>query len=237
MFRSSWSAGILALVIFSVWLGLVFFLTKLGIISGNSSRKVVHIGTGPIFIVCWLFFPDVQLSRYIAASLPLMISLMLVVTATGVFHHRALVNIMTRYGNPKELLAGPLFYGLVFVVITILFWKSASAIITLAILCAGDGLADVFGTKFGTTTLPWSRKKTVTGSIAMFVFGLTLSIILITIYRIANQLEGPITFYIFPVIVVSAISTVIESVSTSNIDNLTVPTAAILSSLLFFPVG
>ena len=37
----------------------------------------------------------------------------------------AAVQAMTRRGNPREILRGPLFYGIMFVVLTIVYWKDS----------------------------------------------------------------------------------------------------------------
>ena len=50
------------------------FFAHRGWIESKLSRKFIHIGTGPIFVLCWLMFPDVPMSRYLAALVPLFIT-------------------------------------------------------------------------------------------------------------------------------------------------------------------
>jgi len=48
------------------FLRLMDYFAHCGLIESKLSRKLIHIGTGPIFVLCWLMFPDVPL----AAGLP-----------------------------------------------------------------------------------------------------------------------------------------------------------------------
>jgi len=50
---------------------------------------------------------------------------------------------MSRTGDRREILLVPLFYGIVFVVITLVYWKTSPiGKIALMILCGGDGYAE-----------------------------------------------------------------------------------------------
>lgn len=71
---------------------------------------------------------------------------------------------LQRHGNPQELLAGPFLYGIVHTAATLItFTSSPAAVVALSALCAGDGLADVAGRRFGRLKplgkLPWSPGK------------------------------------------------------------------------------
>ena len=44
------------------FLRIMDFFAHRGWIESRLSRKLIHIGTGPIFVLCWLFFPDVPIS-------------------------------------------------------------------------------------------------------------------------------------------------------------------------------
>src|SRR3990172_5356623 len=49
-------------------------------------------------------------------------------------------------GDPRALLRGPLYSGLVFVLCPILFWRpSPVGTLALMLMCGGDGRADVVG--------------------------------------------------------------------------------------------
>ena len=125
------------------WLRLNDYLAARGWISGSLSRKIIHMGTGPLFVLCWLLFKDTASSRYLAALVPAAITVQFALVGLGLMADQASVDAMTRHGDP-QILRGPLFYGIVFVVLTILYWKNSPIGMTaLMLLCGGDGLADV----------------------------------------------------------------------------------------------
>ena len=64
-------ATLFTFIIALTFLRLMDFLAHRGIIESKLSRKIIHIGTGPIFVLCWLMYPDVQISRWLAALVPL----------------------------------------------------------------------------------------------------------------------------------------------------------------------
>ncbi|XVE99162.1 hypothetical protein REPUB_Repub03eG0173400 [Reevesia pubescens] len=79
-------------------------------------------------------------------------------------------------GSPKkisfnrELLRGPLYYVLILIVCAVLFWReSPVGIISLAMMCGGDGVADIMGRRFGSSKIPYNQRKSWVGSISMFV--------------------------------------------------------------------
>ena len=70
----------------------------------------------------------------------------------------------------QELLRGPLYYCLVLIAGTLLYWReSPVGILALALMCGGDGLADVVGRQFGTARLPFNPDKSWAGSLAMLL--------------------------------------------------------------------
>jgi phytol kinase len=56
-------------------LRLLDFFAHRGWIESRLSRKLIHILTGPLFVLCWLLFPDVWYSRWLAALVPFAITL------------------------------------------------------------------------------------------------------------------------------------------------------------------
>jgi phytol kinase len=208
------------------------FLAKRNLISSSTSRKFIHIGTGPIFILCWLLFPDHPFSKYLAAFVPLLIVVQLVFVGLGVIKDDSTIKAMARTGGRRELLKGPLLYGIVFVILTIFNWKSIYAVISLMILCGGDGLADLIGSKFSSRSIPWNHKKTILGSFSMFLGGFILSALLILIYKSVGYFNFSWNQILFSLGLISIVATLIESATPSEYDNLTVPFASMILSLL-----
>ena len=63
MIGNNWIALVLTFALALAWLRLNDFLAHRGVISSPLSRKIIHIGTGPIFVLCWLFFTPAAESR------------------------------------------------------------------------------------------------------------------------------------------------------------------------------
>lgn len=232
MINKAWLAMIITLVLCILWMRLVNLLAVKGIISSSISRKVIHIGTGPLFVICWLLFPDKPISRYLAAFVPMMIVIQVLLVGLGKMKDHASVKSMARTGARDELLKGPLFYGIVFVFVTIFFWNSVYAVIPLMMLCGGDGVADLVGSRIKSASIPWSRKKTVLGSLSMLVGGFILSILVIAFLKQGFSDLLPLGNYLFPLAIISLVATLVESITPSDYDNLTVPASALIMSII-----
>jgi phytol kinase len=144
---------------------------------------------------------------------------------------------MTRTGDRREILRGPLYYGIVFVAFTLIFWRTTPiGPVALMILCAGDGLAGVVGVRRGRTPLPHNPEKTFEGSASMFVGGLLASLAIVLIFQAAGVFVPQIAagHAARAIVVISLAATLVESLPLPDIDNLTVSlTAAALGVLLF----
>jgi phytol kinase len=236
MIGNNWIALILTLGASLVWLRLNDFFAHRGWISSPLSRKIIHMGTGPIFVLCWLLFTDEPSARYLAALVPLAITIQFFLVGMGIMKDQAAVEGMSRSGDPKEILRGPLYYGIVFVILTVLFWKdSPVGIIALMLLCGGDGLADIVGKRWGGVGLIWSPRKTMGGTLAMLFGGWLFTIGIMVIYLSVDVFSGKINDYLFPITLISIIGMVIESLPLKDVDNITVPLAAVITGLLILP--
>jgi phytol kinase len=235
MLNNNFLALILTFAAALIWLRLNDFAAHRGWISSRLSRKIIHMGTGPIFVLCWLFFDETSSSRYLAALVPLMITAQFVFVGLGVIKDDAAVEAMARTGDPKEILKGPLFYGIMFVVITVFYWlDSPIGLTALMLMCGGDGLADILGRRWGHKKLPWSKKKSWIGSLGMLVGGLVFAVFIVTVFVQSNVFPGPIVQYIVPLTIIAVVGTLVESLPIKDIDNISVTiTAIVLGHLLF----
>jgi len=228
-------ATVLTFGIAITFLRLMDWFAHRGWIESKLSRKFIHIGTGPLFVLCWLLFPETESSRYLAALVPLLITVQFVLVGTGTMKDDAAVQAMTRSGNPREILRGPLFYGIMFVMLTILYWKdSAIGITALMMMCGGDGVADIVGRRVKSPRLFWSSEKSVAGSLSVFAGGALLSTLLISIYVSVGIFSGPFTEYLLPIIWIALGCMLIESLPFKDVDNFTVTlTAVLIGSFVF----
>ena len=138
------SNNILALIItFLValaWLRINDYLAHHGWIESRLSRKFIHIGTGPFFVLCWLLFNSNPINKYLAALVPLAFTIQFLLIGIGVIKDEASVKAMSRSGDRREILRGPLYYGIIFVILTIAYWKyTPIGIVGLMLMCGGDG--------------------------------------------------------------------------------------------------
>ena len=228
-------ATLLTFVIAVTFLRIMDYIAHRGWIDSRTSRKLIHIGTGPIFVLCWLLFPDAWISRWLAALVPLLITIQFALVGFGVIKDEAAVKAMSRTGDRREILRGPLFYGIMFVAVTLFYWKdSLIGIPALMMLCGGDGIADIVGRRVNSPKLPWSPQKTVAGSLSVFAGGWLMTIFVFAVYVWFGVFSGPMSSYLVPVTWIALGAAIVESLSFKDIDNLTVPLTAILIGYLVF---
>ena len=235
MLNNNLIALILTLGIALGWLRLNDFFAHKGWISSAISRKIIHIGTGPIFVLCWLLFNDQAAAPFLAAVVPLGITLQFALVGSGLIKDQASVDAMSRTGDRREILRGPLFYGIAFVVLTILFWRETPiGMVALMILCGGDGLADVLGKRITSPKLPWSQRKSVAGSLTMFIGGFILASLMVWVFIWQGFFPGGILNYLAQIGLIALVTTLIESLPFTDIDNITIPLVSALLGLLLF---
>ncbi|HVN55353.1 MAG TPA: phosphatidate cytidylyltransferase [Anaerolineaceae bacterium] len=229
MLGNNWIALLVTLGLAIMWLRTNDWLAQRGVVSSTLSRKIIHIGTGPLFVLCWLLFLDTSEARYLAVIVPLAITAQFILVGTGIIHDPAAVKAMSRTGDRREILRGPLLYGIAFVVLTLVFWKNSPlGIVALMMMCGGDGLADVIGSKWGAEHLPWSEKKSWAGSIAVFMGGMLLTLLVLGVFIAAGTFHRSLMDFFPGITWIAFGATLVESLPLADIDNLTVPTIAIL---------
>jgi phytol kinase len=222
-------ATITAFGVALIWLRLNDFAAQRGWLSSHLSRKLIHMGTGPLFVLCWPLFTDSAASRYLAALVPLLITAQFFLVGIGLIQDPAAVEAMSRSGDRREILRGPLFYGIVFVAVTMIYWKdSPIGILALMLMCGGDGLADVIGRRFGKSRLPWNAGKSWLGSLGMFFGGWLFSLGVLSAYLALGLFPGDLSGYLLPVTVIALAGTLVESLPLRDIDNLTVTLIALV---------
>jgi len=227
-------ATVLTLAIALLWLAFVNQLASQGWIQPTLSRKIIHIGTGPLFVLCWPFFSEAAQARYLAALVPFLLTLMFLATGLGWMENPDLVKSSTRHGTPEELLRGPLYYGVVFVVCTVLFWRySPVGILALMVMCGGDGLADVVGRRWGKAKLPFSSQKSWAGSSAMFLGSVAFGFGYLAMFNGWGYFQP--TLALLPLFgkvgAIALAATVIEALPFPDIDNITLTLTVIVLGL------
>jgi phytol kinase len=235
MLNNNFFALVITFAVALAWLRVNDFAAHRGWISSHLSRKIIHIGTGPLYVACWLLFNDAGISRFLAALVPFSITLQFILVGTGIIRDEAAVKAMSRTGDRREILRGPLYYGILFVILTIVYWKdSPIGMVALMLMCGGDGLADILGRRYGTKKIPWNSNKSLAGSAGMLMGGWVLSTAILALYVGAGVFTGPLTIYLAPLTVIALAGTLVESLPLHDVDNITVTlTAVLLGHFLF----
>ena len=211
------------------------FAAQRGWIESHLSRKLIHILTGPLYVLCWLLFPDVWYARWLAALVPLLFSIQFALIGLGVVKDEASVKAMSRSGDRREILRGPLFYGIIFVVMTLVYWKDSPIGMTAVMLmCGGDGLADIMGRGLKSPKLAWNKDKSVAGSLGMFIGGWALTAFILAIFVASSVFSGPFTAYLLPITIIAVAATIVESLPLKDVDNITITLAALALGYFLF---
>jgi phytol kinase len=240
-FTNSWGQDAVATVLtFAIalgWLRVMDALAARGVIGQSDSRKLIHIGTGPIFVLCWNFFSAQTAARYLAALVPLAITAQFVLVGTGVITDPAAVQAMSRTGDRREILRGPLYYGIVFILCTLVFWRTSPVgILALMLMCGGDGLADLLGRRWGKAKLPFNPTKSWVGSLTFLLAGFAFAFVFVALFNqwgvLVPKLDS--AAILWKTALISTAATIVEALPLRDIDNLTTTATAVILGLLLF---
>ena len=170
------------------------------------SRKIIHIGTGPVILLAWLF----DIPKNIA-----FLSALFITVALGINYQYRLLPAIE---DIERKSFGTIAYGISITLLLLLFWPLHASSISIGILSMafGDGLAGLIGKSINSPK--WSilgQSKSIAGTLTM---GTVVAITTATIASINNLDLQPIE-----IIVISLVATLLEQISPWGIDNLTVP--------------
>lgn len=216
-----------------IWLRSLDALAQRGWIGQRLSRKIIHTGTGPLFVLTWNLFAAGSAARWWAAAVPLVITLQFMAVGFGWIDDPAAVKAMSRSGDRREILQGPVYYGVIFVSATLVFWRhSPVGILALMILCGGDGLADIVGRRWGKRKLPWAPDKSWAGSAAMLLGSFTFALVMIGAFNLWGDFTPALRMGQTTVMVlfVALVATAVESLPWAGVDNITVFAAALAAA-------
>ena len=199
-----------AIFIIGLWILLIlilaFFCKKYFPEKEELSRKIIHIGTGPVIILAWVF----NLPRNTAIFAAFFITI-----ALGINYQ---FRLLPAIEDIERKSFGTIAYGISITLLLLLFWPRYTSSISIGILSMafGDGLAGLIGRSIKTPT--WSilnQTKSIAGT---FTMGSVVAITTLIISSTNNLGIQPLE-----IIVISLIATFLEQISPWGIDNLTVP--------------
>jgi dolichol kinase len=118
------------------------------------------------------------------------------------------------------------YYAITWTILAYIFFDNM-IIIAIGILAMsyGDGIASLIGSKYGKKIYNISGdKKSIMGSIAMFIFTFIMIIIAILIYINIFSYDIIITYeLILYLFLISIIAAILEGITPKGLDNITVP--------------
>lgn len=214
------------------------YLATSDTISRPAARKTMHVGAGPLFLLCWPMFSDAPTAKNWAMVGPLCLTLKAALAGSGLINDPKTVASMSRSGDRRELLRGPALYGAVFVAATLTCWRELSGVLALVALCAGDGAAEIFfASPFGCRSprLPWCRRKSVVGTSAFFLATTLFGSAFALAFRTLGWWSIPTRPLIRGVAITAAAAAIAESFDTGAWDNPLVFAAAVAAARRAFP--
>ncbi len=170
------------------------------------SRKIIHIGSGPVLPLAWIL----NISANIAIPVASIITL-------GLFiNHR--LRLLPAMEDINRQSYGTIAYGVSITFLLIFLWPENAAAVSAGVLVMsfGDGLAGLLGPKWKSPDWHvFGQRKSVTGTVTM---GLIAFLVLFLISMISG-----ITIHPLLLIVMALIAVFLEQIGPWGIDNLTVP--------------
>ena len=176
------------------------------------SRKIVHIGIGPVLPLAWLL--DVPTSIAVPCAV--------VVTLIAFINHRW--NLLPAVEDVGRNSYGTVAYGIAICLLLILFWAEnpAAACAGVLVMAFGDGLAGLIGRAVRSPN--WTlldQRKSIVGTTTMAI---TSAVVLLALVLITQSQLTPLRL-----LAVCTLAVGLEQLSLWGIDNLTVPLGVALS--------
>ena len=204
-------------------IGISTILTNKKIISGETSRKFIHIGVCNWWIIAMIYFDN----RYYAAIVPA-----LFVVINYISYKYKVIEAMERDGGRRDL--GTVYYAISLLILSLFtLGKSNNGYIgALGIFTMGygDGFAAVVGTIKGTKYIPIGKNlKSKEGTLTMLV--ITFAVITL-ILGICTDIS--IIGLVLYSLGLSIVATLLELFTPHGLDNLTVPLGV---SLLYYLIS
>ena len=221
----------------TVWIKVCNALATSGTISKANSRKLVHIGSGPGFVLIWPFFSRLPSAQIAAITVPILSLAKLYAAGrapAGSERGAELVAAISRTGDRSEALGGPFLYTIVLLLASLFGFRSVASIVAICQMAVGDGMADLVGRRFGSVKwpLPFARQKSLVGTAAFAGFAWLACLGMVGLYHARGFTALTMASAAPALLAVSVACALIELLPIGD-DNLTVPAAAAVLSVLF----
>ncbi len=173
------------------------------------SRKLVHIGSGPVVLIAWWCGIDRLIALPVAA----------VVTLVAALNHR--LRLLPGIEDIDRHSYGTIAYGASITLLFALLWPARAQAMTAAVLVMafGDGLAGLVGPVVNSPRWQvFGQTRSLAGTATM---GVGTAAVLLAVAALAPATAPPVP----ALLAIAAIATTLEQWATAGVDNLTVPLA------------
>lgn len=183
----------------------------------EASRKFIHIVLSFWWILAMYFFDNVWYAVFVPATFVI------------INYLSARYNMIPTMERDDEEGYGTVYYAVSLLILVATTWTSFPWIgaIGFFIMAYGDGFAAVVGKKY--PYIPYQvfgNKKTVSGTITMWVFSFLVTFLFFSIYDT--------NFGWLEAILIATIATILEAVSPRDLDNIFVPCGSSAAVYLLF---
>jgi dolichol kinase len=220
LFGSPWLwnsfIAVVEIIYIFIAIGLMDKLVAKGFPS-DLSRKIIHIAAGS-YLMFWPLFAATHWTKYLNVAMPFIWVLLFLSKGLSKNTADPAVKTMTRTGDPRELLHGPLMFACIMVIIGIALFNKTAGVVSMAMLTWGDGLAPYFGQKYGQKKYKIiGPEKSYIGSLTVFIAGLIGTALMLLITGVATVIPWN------ALLVSAVIVTVVEAFSPRDLDNILIP--------------
>ncbi len=176
------------------------------------SRKVVHIGTGPVLLIAW----GLEIDRRVALPAAGLITLL------AALNHR--IRVLPAIEDVDRRSYGTIAYGATIVLLLLLWWPAQPAAVAAGVLVMayGDGLAGLIGPLWPSPR--WQvlgQKRSLLGTTTMALASL-VALVLVRHLALASGATAP---DLGALATMALLATALEQVAWLGLDNLSVPLA------------
>eukprot|EP01084_Bolivina_argentea_P305262 527332_1 len=240
MIQSDGAVAVAAILSSLVYVNLWVQLSYSGFISSKLTRKIVHVTGGPIYLTFWPLFSSSVVAPVWCSLIPIVQAAHLILSGLETKKwdgkakkvRKSLALAVSRDGDAKEALHGPLIYNAVLILTTWFGWRyNLASIVSICQLSAGDGFADIIGRRWGNSKWFFSNTKTYIGSVGFVLAAWLISILYVEWFHMHGYLAISASEAATKLLIVSlgcAIVEVAAPVLFGMDDNILVPVTAIL---------
>ena len=217
---ATWSAVLAAGLAFAVQ------LRRFGLAT-TYVRDLIHVGAS-VWVFGWRYWE----SAAAMMALPLCALAMVLILPMIASRSRIARGIVESMSNGEERWAGIVAYVLAYAIFTgvALVADRFTAACALLSLSWGDGIGGLVGRRFGRHfyRVPWGKKKSIEGSLAVACFAFLGALAAALCYG-----AGPAPVTLLAMIAVALAASISEAIAPRASDNLAVPFAVLFAGLIF----